>query len=60
MVNALVHCDLSAMSRGTQCLALAALRKGELLDNQSYRAATGLDSQVARAELRDLVAREPY
>jgi ATP-dependent DNA helicase RecG len=42
----------------SQCLSLAALRKGELLDNQSYRAASGLDSQVARAELRDLVARE--
>ncbi|GAA3676624.1 hypothetical protein GCM10022267_74370 [Lentzea roselyniae] len=41
-----------------QCLALAKLRDGGLLDNQTYRAATGLDSQVARAELRDLVARE--
>lgn len=42
----------------SQCLALALLRDGELLDNQTYRAATGLDSQVARSELRDLVARE--
>jgi ATP-dependent DNA helicase RecG len=42
----------------SQCLALAILREGELLDNQSYRVATGLDSQVARTELRDLVARE--
>nr|QEO75056.1 ArsR family transcriptional regulator [uncultured bacterium] len=42
----------------TQCLALALLREGQLLDNRSYRAATGLDSQIARSELRDLVARE--
>ncbi|GGP43779.1 hypothetical protein GCM10010185_14340 [Saccharothrix coeruleofusca] len=42
----------------SQCVALALLRDGKLLDNQTYRAAAGLDSQVARAELRDLVARE--
>ncbi len=40
-----------------QCVALAKLRGGELLDNQSYRLATGVDSQVARSELRDLVSR---
>ena len=40
-----------------QCVALAALRSGRLLDNQSYRRATGVDSQVARSELRDLVSR---
>ncbi|MGH4025061.1 MAG: ATP-binding protein [Pseudonocardiaceae bacterium] len=41
-----------------QCVALAMLRNGELLDNQSYRSVTGVDSQIARNELRDLVARE--
>ncbi len=40
-----------------QCVGLAKLRGGELLDNRSYRAATGVDSQVARGELRDLVSR---
>ncbi|GLZ30437.1 hypothetical protein Lesp02_26260 [Lentzea sp. NBRC 105346] len=42
----------------SQCLALAALKNGDVLDNQSYRAATGVDSRVATAELQDLVARE--
>lgn len=40
-----------------QCVALAMLRSGELLDNQSYRRSTGVDSQIARNELRDLVSR---
>lgn len=40
-----------------QCVGLAKLRGGVLLDNQSYRAATGVDSQVARSDLRDLVSR---
>lgn len=40
-----------------QCIALAMLRDGETMDNQSYRRATGVDSQIARSELRDLVAR---
>ncbi|XVV11894.1 ATP-binding protein [Actinoplanes sp. CA-131856] len=42
----------------SQCVALAILREDEALDNRSYRAATGVDSRVATAELRDLVARE--
>lgn len=40
-----------------QCLALALLRDGDTLDNPAYRRATGVDSQVARSELRDLVER---
>ncbi|MGI9003684.1 MAG: ATP-binding protein [Pseudonocardia sp.] len=40
-----------------QCFALAMLRDGETVDNRSYRRFTGVDSQVARSELRDLVAR---
>ncbi|MGH3698278.1 MAG: ATP-binding protein [Pseudonocardiaceae bacterium] len=40
-----------------QCVALAKLRSGEFLDNQSYRRTTGVDSQIARNELRDLVSR---
>lgn len=40
-----------------QCFALAMLRDGGTLDNQAYRQATGVDSQVARGELRDLVSR---
>lgn len=42
----------------SQCVALAILREEEILDNRSYRAATGVDSRVATAELQDLVARE--
>jgi ATP-dependent DNA helicase RecG len=42
----------------SQCVALAILREEELLDNRAYRAATGVDSRVATAELQDLVARE--
>ena len=42
----------------SQCFALASLKNGDILDNQTYRAATGLDSRVATAELQDLVARE--
>lgn len=45
--------------RDTQCIALAQMRKGEILTNASYRAATGLtDSREATFELQDLVARE--
>jgi len=39
-------------------MALAALHAGNILDNVTYRKATGLDSRVATAELQDLVARE--
>ncbi|GAA1456379.1 putative DNA binding domain-containing protein [Nocardiopsis exhalans] len=42
----------------SQCVALALLRSGEALTNPRYRAATGVDSRVATAELQDLVARE--
>ncbi|WP_433827183.1 ATP-binding protein [Actinoplanes sp. CA-015351] len=42
----------------SQCVALAMLREEEILDNRSYRAATGVDSRVATGELQDLVARE--
>ena len=42
----------------SQCVTLAILREEEVLDNRSYRAATGVDSRVATAELQDLVARE--
>ena len=42
----------------SQCVALALLREEETLDNRTYRAATGVDSRVATAELQDLVARE--
>ncbi|MFC5823818.1 ATP-binding protein [Nonomuraea insulae] len=42
----------------SQCIALAMLRNREILDNRSYRSATGVDSRVATAELGDLVARE--
>ncbi|MEV4078058.1 ATP-binding protein [Nonomuraea fuscirosea] len=45
--------------RDTQCTALALMRKGEILDNGRYRAATGIyDSRIATFELQDLVARE--
>ena len=42
----------------SQCVALAMLREEEILDNRTYRTATGVDSRVATAELQDLVARE--
>jgi len=42
----------------SQCMALGALHAGSVLDNPTYRKATGLDSRVATAELQDLVARE--
>ncbi|GAA3843341.1 hypothetical protein GCM10022243_07300 [Saccharothrix violaceirubra] len=41
----------------SQCMALALLRSGQVLDNGAYRAATGLDSRVATVELQDLVTR---
>ena len=45
--------------RDTQCTALALMRRGEVLDNARYRAATGItDSRIATFELQDLVARE--
>ncbi|HSX67044.1 ATP-binding protein [Nocardioides sp.] len=45
--------------RDTQSTALALMRRGDVLDNASYRAATGItDSRVATFELQDLVARE--
>lgn len=45
--------------RDTQCLGLALLRRGEILDNARYRAVTGIfDSRAATADLQDLVARE--
>jgi ATP-dependent DNA helicase RecG len=42
----------------SQCMALAALHAGNVLDNPSYRKLTGLDSRVATSELQALVARE--
>lgn len=45
--------------KDSQCTALALLRRGEVLDNSRYRAATGTaDSRTATVELQDLVARE--
>jgi len=45
--------------RDSQCTALALMRRGEVMDNSRYRAATGIaDSRVATFELQDLVARE--
>lgn len=45
--------------RDSQCIALALLRRGEVLDNAKYRSATAVsDSRVATSELQDLVARE--
>ncbi len=54
---------LSALGReglkDSQCVGLALLRRGEVLDNARYRAASGItDSRTATAELQDLVARE--
>jgi ATP-dependent DNA helicase RecG len=40
-----------------QCFVLAMLRDGGTVDNQTYRQVAGVDSQVARSELRDLVSR---
>jgi ATP-dependent DNA helicase RecG len=40
-----------------QCFALAVLRDGTTMDNETYRRVAGVDSQVARSELRDLVSR---
>lgn len=45
--------------RSGQCIALAMMRRGEVLDNTKYRSATGVsDSRIATFELQDLVARE--
>jgi len=45
--------------RDSQCLALALMRRGEVLDNALYRKVTGVaDSRIATYELQDLVARE--
>ncbi|MEU7996181.1 ATP-binding protein [Micromonospora sp. NPDC049060] len=45
--------------RDSQCIALALMKRGEVLDNAKYRAVTGVtDSRVAYFELQDLVARE--
>lgn len=45
--------------RDAQCTALALMRRGEVMDNSRYRAATGIaDSRAATFELQDLVARE--
>jgi ATP-dependent DNA helicase RecG len=45
--------------RDSQCIALALMRRHEVLDNARYRAVTGVtDSRVATFELQDLVARE--
>ncbi|MCL8017688.1 ATP-binding protein [Streptomyces sp. AS02] len=41
----------------SQILALARMRNGESLNNNSYRSHLGVDSRVATAELRDLVDR---
>lgn len=40
-----------------QCLGLAMLRNGDVLDNKAYRGASDLDSRLATVELADLVAR---
>lgn len=45
--------------RPSQCIALALMRRGEVLDNARYRSVTGVsDSRIATFELQDLVARE--
>ncbi|MGW7445631.1 ATP-binding protein [Kitasatospora sp. NPDC054795] len=41
----------------SQALALARMRNGESLNNNSYRSHLGVDSRVATSELRDLVDR---
>jgi ATP-dependent DNA helicase RecG len=42
----------------SQCVALASLRGGTELNNESYRTLTGVDSRVATAELQMLVGEE--
>lgn len=42
----------------SQVLALALAHEGAVLDNATYRTATGVDSRVATTELQDLVGRE--
>lgn len=42
----------------SQCTGLAMMRDGQVLDNGSYRTATGIDSRLATTELQDLVERE--
>ncbi len=42
----------------SQVTALAMLWRGDVLDNQTYRNVTGVDSRVATSELQDLVGRE--
>lgn len=42
----------------SQAIGLALLHHGSVLDNPTYRTATGVDSRVATAELQDLVARD--
>ncbi|MCK5753543.1 MAG: hypothetical protein KAH46_12675, partial [Mycobacterium sp.] len=42
----------------SQCVALAELRGGTELNNESFRRLTGVDSRVATTELQDLVGRE--
>ncbi|CAM3635648.1 ATP-binding protein [Mycolicibacterium frederiksbergense] len=42
----------------SQCVALAALRRGTELNNESYRTLTGVDSRVATTELQALVGQE--
>src|SRR5690606_6812598 len=42
----------------SQRLALAVFRGEPGFDNRAYREATGVDSRIATAELRDMVARE--
>lgn len=42
----------------SQCMGLAVLHGGTVLDNATYRKLTGLDSRIATSELQDLVARE--
>ena len=53
-IQALAQEDLT----DSQITALALLRDGRIFDNPTYRAATGVDSRVATAELQDLVGRE--
>ncbi|WP_027928153.1 ATP-binding protein [Amycolatopsis benzoatilytica] len=63
--HALISDEIVAWIRGlgeygltdSQCLGLAMSKAGDVLDNQSYRGATGVDSRRATAELGDLVAR---
>jgi ATP-dependent DNA helicase RecG len=42
-----------------QCIALALMRRDQVMDNTRYRAASGItDSRIATTDLQDLVARE--